>query len=237
MRYYGPCSAFGIGWVCVRLAVRKRDQLCTAHYQQAQDKKPFSVPRIFSPGRACKFQDCDRPHIAKGWCIAHYQQVRASIPMFPAGERVYGRPSETRDHLNRKQCVHCEQWKPESEFSTRRASTDGLNYYCQECAYSKHLRRVYKLEPATFKRLFQLQGGVCRICSQALVLGSGKTVVDHDHSCCPGKVTCGGCIRGILCSRCNTGIGFFSDNASSLRSAMQYLEEGVINLEDPSLGQ
>lgn len=30
--------------------------------------------------------------------------------------------------------------------------------------------------------------------------------VDHDHKCCPGEVTCGVCVRGIICPKCNVAV-------------------------------
>lgn len=49
-------------------------------------------------------------------------------------------------------------------------------------------------------------------------------VIDHDHACCPGAVSCGGCIRGLLCRAHNSAIGLFRDDRSHLRAAAEYLE-------------
>lgn len=31
--------------------------------------------------------------------------------------------------------------------------------------------------------------------------------IDHDHSHCRGRTSCGGCIRGVICQVCNNGLG------------------------------
>jgi len=43
--------------------------------------------------------------------------------------------------------------------------------------------------------------------------------VDHDHK--TGK------IRGLLCKRCNVGMGYFKDDPSILKKAVRYLEENT----------
>ena len=47
--------------------------------------------------------------------------------------------------------------------------------------------------------------------------------IDHDHSCCNGTWSCGKCIRGILCSNCNTAIGLMNDDIKKLKNAIKYL--------------
>lgn len=63
------------------------------------------------------------------------------------------------------------------------------------------------------------QDGLCKICSTKLEVEgrncSQKAVVDHCHS--TGK------IRGIICHRCNVGLGNFLDNAQLLNKAQEYI--------------
>ena len=69
------------------------------------------------------------------------------------------------------------------------------------------LRNLYWLDSLAFSVLLAEQGGVCAACG-----GGGEMTVDHDHSCCPGRLTCGRCVRGILCSRCNAAAGQLGDS-------------------------
>jgi hypothetical protein len=51
-------------------------------------------------------------------------------------------------------------------------------------------------------------------------------VVDHQHSCCPGKSnSCGRCVRGLLCISCNSAIGMFDENVEVLRRAAAYVAD------------
>jgi hypothetical protein len=35
--------------------------------------------------------------------------------------------------------------------------------------------------------------------------------VDHDHRHCPGTEGCRQCVRGLLCGKCNSGLGWIGD--------------------------
>jgi len=82
----------------------------------------------------------------------------------------------------------------------------------------------FKLTDAMWDDMFDSQGRRCAICRVDTPTGHGWHV-DHDHVCCPenGR-SCGKCVRAILCSECNTGLGKFRDNPAVLRAAADYIE-------------
>lgn len=83
----------------------------------------------------------------------------------------------------------------------------------------KHLGRknTYGITSEKFHALLEEQEGCCAICHChfLLELDDESPCVDHDH------VT--GEIRGLLCKRCNTGIGMFGDQVLLFKSAIRYL--------------
>ena len=72
-------------------------------------------------------------------------------------------------------------------------------------------------------------GTDCMICSSKPTHGR-RHHVDHDHNCCAGRKTCGKCVRGILCARCNHGIGLFLNDPDLLLTAARYLKSQTIGV-------
>lgn len=106
-----------------------------------------------------------------------------------------------------------------------RAGSKGyiINYsFCNTCS---NLKSNYGITKPEKDAIIRLQEGVCPLCK--IVLEDSKQtskgdsnkaigVVDHCHY--SGKV------RGILCSKCNRGLGLLQDNLEILKRAIHYLE-------------
>lgn len=122
-----------------------------------------------------------------------------------------------------KHCPACETTKPLSEFQpgSKKASWDGLHGYCRPCEQQRMraymIQRNYGITVEEYERMLADQGGVCAICGTSEASPGGKKAwaVDHDHAT--------GEVRGILCNRCNTGIGQLGDDPDRLVSAAAYL--------------
>ena len=105
---------------------------------------------------------------------------------------------------------------------TKRIHRDGTSWAKLHPVQVKAKRRQrtlkqYGLTPEQWDTLFAKQGHACAICRSPNPNGP-NWATDHDHL--TGKV------RGILCSRCNTGIGQLQESHTLLRLAAEYLEAG-----------
>jgi len=143
---------------------------------------------------------------------------------------------------NEKGCIKCGEIKPRSEFSLcRRNGEYGLQSECKTCqaAYRKaHPRHnnperqpvynrkyLYDLTEEDFNSILENQCNLCALCKTSL--DNCKIHVDHCHD--------SGIIRGLLCSTCNTGLGYYEYWArlGIFEDAIQsYLARSVFEIED-----
>ena len=216
------------------------DRLCSAHYQQKLAGKPFKTPRPKSrPQGPCAFEGCANQSAQGALCRRHYDQQQKGRGLRPLA-RPKRRVTE-RNAAGEKWCTTCEEWRPESEYASSKGKADGLQSRCRPCnaaIYRENAERVrdkmreqrFGITREEFDALFDAQGRVCDICGTGDP-GGIYWCVDHDHACCPGSdKTCGKCIRGILCARCNHALGNVRDNPKTLARMIEYLAEGVIDL-------
>ena len=88
-----------------------------------------------------------------------------------------------------------------------------------------HLKQKYGISIEQYEEMLEKQGGGCAICGKG-PSKSRRLAVDHDHSCCSSDMTCGGCLRGLLCTTCNVWLGFY-ENEEWMNRASAYLERRV----------
>lgn len=145
----------------------------------------------------------------------------------------------TVDILTRseKVCTKCGETKPFSDFAKHSNRADGMQSACKACGLlyrrkgqkNSDLKRRFNITPGHYEYMLDEQDHRCQICGrrESGIANTRNAVrvlaVDHDHSCCDGVDACGKCVRGLLCTRCNTGIGMFDDNIDHLTSAIAYL--------------
>lgn len=134
-----------------------------------------------------------------------------------------------------KTCTLCEIEKPLREFYKQADTPDGKTYYCKRClADTKKARRdrkrrereeklyggntllrtllvVHKLTREEADWWLDQWRGYCPICGDEI----DNPVVDHCHESLE--------VRGIICYRCNTGLGMARDDVEILSNMIDYL--------------
>ncbi len=98
--------------------------------------------------------------------------------------------------------------------------------YFKQAIYLSNKKRTqnkrFKLSMEEYNKILLNQNGGCAICGNAETITHKKTKkpillsIDHCHN------TMG--IRGLLCSKCNIGIGCFKDSVELLQKAIDYLK-------------
>lgn len=87
----------------------------------------------------------------------------------------------------------------------------------QEKARTSHLYNTFGITWDDYLVILESQGGVCAICGKSCEENGRLLCVDHDHKT--------GVIRGLLCTKCNSGLGLLKDDISILEKATTYLRK------------
>jgi Recombination endonuclease VII. len=95
-----------------------------------------------------------------------------------------------------------------------------LRAHCKKCEAKLAKKYKYKVSLEWLEAMLAAQGGACAICKSRFT-DDNRACVDHDHL--TGK------IRGFLCRRCNSAIGFFKDSSDLLRLAKSYILDSANN--------
>jgi hypothetical protein len=130
-------------------------------------------------------------------------------------------------------CKRCEKFLPHTNFGSDKSRISGKSIYCKKCRarLAKEQRqkrpaeksqydryRRYGISKEKFDSMMETQENRCAICkTDKPSTAYGIFYVDHCHKT--------GAIRGLLCHKCNTGIGLLNDDPSILESAILYLQK------------
>jgi hypothetical protein len=154
-----------------------------------------------------------------------------------------------------KTCLNCNIAKPLSEYHKDKSRKSGLREKCKSCrckhpenvfkkciacnssftvkGFSKAQKYCsdtcqivyikYKINKFDFFELLKLSNNKCSICNKEernVDIRTGKIYrlsIDHCHT--TGKV------RGLLCSSCNAGLGYFKDDIDIMKKAILYIKK------------
>jgi hypothetical protein len=206
-----------------RTGEEKQCRICEkAFYAAAWQLRDIERNQGAYCSRACKYEALrldTRPPEGFKWCTKCGQLKR--LDDFSPDKRTKDqRQSQCKDckrlWAQRDREVHPERWQEVAARFNERRKPD------------RSWRRTavdYNLTRQEFEALLAGQGGGCAICGGQPNGRSVRLHIDHDHNCCPGIGSCGKCIRGLLCSNCNTMIGLAKDDPERLLTAVRYLRQ------------
>ena len=141
-------------------------------------------------------------------------------------------------------CTKCGEIKDEINFRPRPTLKRGYHSWCRDCenianrekyipkpprtkqvipddvvkleAKKRMLKHRYSIDYNTYNQMYAEQDGKCKICGDYRELGGhGGLLVDHCHITNE--------VRGLLCKKCNSGLGMFNDDKELLQRAIEYI--------------
>lgn len=129
-----------------------------------------------------------------------------------------------------KKCTNCGENKELSEFFKDKGQSSGLKPSCKTCCKkatrkwiekNPNKRKFYILKSVSgvtqdqYNNILQMQNGKCAICDRTIEENGKNLSIDHCHETLK--------VRGLLCTKCNSGLGYFNDNENLLKKAINYL--------------
>lgn len=119
--------------------------------------------------------------------------------------------------MPKQQCLTCElDFQPDLMATSKRCKG------CHRAALrAARIQKTYSITEEQYQALLTAQQGGCYICHRKA--GARRHSVDHDHSCCNGPISCGKCVRGLLCNKCNKFLGHIRDSVAAAYRMADYL--------------
>ncbi len=123
----------------------------------------------------------------------------------------YADPAQKQAHSRRYHIEHREK-KLATAKAWVRANPERQKFH----QWKHYLGKKYGVTPEDYAALMVAQDGRCAICLTSDPSPWDQLSVDHDHKT--------GRVRGLLCMKCNSCLGYVQDSPDLLRKAVRYLE-------------
>lgn len=140
------------------------------------------------------------------YCKIHREAIRRAKSKMP-GLRSFSH-QEIKEH-----CKICEKNRKEYDKAYHKLHKEKLN--------ARRLQREFGISLEDYDTMFENQNGACAICGKSETVKNQSGVIrlsiDHDHKTNE--------VRGLLCQKCNSMLGYAQDNISILLNAGIYLEK------------
>ena len=129
---------------------------------------------------------------------------------------------ETGDAYERKVCNICNRLLPVDNFPKNQNGKNNRTVRrpsCSDCRKIIDGKKVSsKVKKEWNKQKPNLIIWTCPVCKKTTIPGlTSKVVLDHNHNT--------GEPRAWICDSCNTGLGRFKDDVSTMKNAIEYLEK------------
>lgn len=180
--------------------------------------------------KLCNAKDCDREVNAKGYCDKHYRRIRKT--------GTTEKSSFIQKECYSPECKRGAKSKGLCDMHYRRLKTSGkIDLFvkikpkckiqdCERPYIAKEFCRIhYEMSRQNMiinqkaRLMIDDHNNLCDICKTDIPgFGRKNLSVDHDHKT--------GVVRGMLCQKCNIGLGNFNDNTELLEKAIKYLALG-----------
>ena len=165
-------------------------------------------------------------------CVKNYQKQRPKTQNSNRNDHKT-KTTGTRSLVPTKTCPGCKKCLPLTKefWNVNKRRNGQFGVWCKECRRlkdrSRHQNRnrrekIYGIKEERFIEMLNNANNQCQICHVDLDNSTQRRPnIDHCHKT--------GFIRGILCVRCNSGLGQMKDSIVILKSAIDYLEKAEQN--------
>jgi hypothetical protein len=191
--------------------------------------KPCTAPGCDLPKRPGSPRYCEEDWLRRQPITRQIEAAQARLALVPPQLR-RSRVPASEWPTGRRWCAACQTFVRIQDCTGSRCKADA-----SAAAHRGSVTRTYGISAEQYEAIYRAQKGKCYLCGRK---SNQRLSVDHAHSCCPGPVSCGKCVRGLLCAPergCNRSlVGFVEWIAKNDRAtAVAFARRLADYLENP----